>query len=243
MSELLRFSDYDVFAYLATGLAALLVADLSCGSTFVVGATWTVASAAITLVGAYVLGQIIASPAAWIVQEWVTNRVLFRPTEILMGSRRLNGWRRALKRTVLGSYYSPLNEWVQADLRVAARNKCGRDVSGESLFWVAFPVARVDEIAYARMESFLRLYGFCRNLTFVAGCGALIFATRCGLHWWQGDTHLASEALRYAALAAVLGAGLFHRYLKFYRAYAQEVLVAFAARRGSSESVGTKPTA
>lgn len=42
MDKLLRFSDYDVFAYVASGFAAIVAWDLVFATHFVVGAKWSV---------------------------------------------------------------------------------------------------------------------------------------------------------------------------------------------------------
>jgi hypothetical protein len=100
LDKLLRFSDYDVFGYVASGLAALAFWDLAFGTSYVVGAQWTVASGALTIGGAYMLGQILASPSSWLIERRFVRKVLGSPSVILMDDVRL-GWRRFLKAVIL----------------------------------------------------------------------------------------------------------------------------------------------
>lgn len=229
MSDLFKFSDYDVFAYLASGLAAFAVSDVVFDTNLVIGADWSASTGALTIAGAYLAGQVLASPAAWLMQRWLVHRVLLGPTTVLMGSRPLR-WRRVLRATLLGVYYSPLDAHLKTRVREASRRNCGADLADESLFWCAFPVAKADPIAYGRMEGFLRLYGFCRNAAFVAAVGAVAFAVRAIFQQRLGDPDLARQLLERSALATVVALGMVHRYLKFYRAYALEVLSTFGAK-------------
>jgi len=42
MDKVLRFSDYDVFAYIVSGLAIMLIWDLMFGTHWIISAQWTV---------------------------------------------------------------------------------------------------------------------------------------------------------------------------------------------------------
>jgi len=64
MDRILRFNDYDVFAYLATGFAAMLASDITLGSQWVLGAEWEVSEGLAVLLAAYFIGHLIAWPAA-----------------------------------------------------------------------------------------------------------------------------------------------------------------------------------
>ena len=80
----MRFSDYDIFAYLASGFTALAGWDLLFSTRYVIGAQWSVSSGAITIVAAYVIGQIFASPAAWLIERQFVRRFLGRPSDLLI---------------------------------------------------------------------------------------------------------------------------------------------------------------
>jgi hypothetical protein len=238
MDKLARFSDYDVFAYVASGLGALVVWDIVSSTQYVLGAKWTVAGAAITLASAYIIGQILAAPSGRLLERQLVHHVLFRPSVILMESRQL-GWRRLLKKTMLQDYYSPLDARLRRKVRERAAKEHGTEVSGDALFWCAFPVAKKDENAYARMEAFLKLYGFCRNTAFVGLVGACFIAIDAATEWAQSgwSVHVGQQ-FRWALLSLLIGVGMLHRYLKFFRLYTVEVFVAYSEAPPS----GSNPT-
>jgi hypothetical protein len=228
MDHLLRFSDYDVFAYIASGLATLVVWDLMFDTTYVVGATWTVASGVLTIIAAYILGQIIASPSSWLLERLLVRRLLGQPSEILMETLEL-GWRGILKRTALTDYYTPLDSGLASRVCMLAKMPQGADPHrGETFFWRAFAVAKKDPNAYARMETFLKLYGFCRNMAFVGLIGSCAMTLDAALEWrCMGPVPAVGGQLQWALLSCVLGIGMLHRYLKFHRLYSVEVFVAY----------------
>lgn len=225
MDRLIRFSDYDVFAYIASGLVALALLDLALFTEFIVGAEWTVAQGFLTIFGSYVLGQLLATPAAWFLESGFVRKVLGRPSDVLMGARPAQGGRGFLAKTILGNYYTPLDSSVQA--RLSSIMTTQGITSAESLFWLAFPEAKFEPVTYSRMSAFLNLYGFARNISFVLilGGGALLVAGALNdPPYGNSDQRMALGA---AALIAALG--MIHRYLKFLRLYAVEVLTTFDA--------------
>ncbi len=228
MDKLARFSDYDVFAYVASGLSALVVWDSIFSTHYVLGVQWTVASGTLTIATAYIVGQILAAPSGWLIERRFVHYVLFRPSVILMNGRNL-GWRRFLKKTLLQDYYTPLDAGLQRKVRERATADRNEEVTGESLFWCAFPIAKQDPNVYARMDGFLKLYGFCRNMTFVGLAGAGFFAVNAVLDWMRlGWSNHVVQQLRWALLALLVGFGMLHRYLKFFRLYNVEIFVAYS---------------
>lgn len=228
MDKLARFSDYDVFAYVASGLAALVVWDIGFATHYVLGAEWTVASGALTIAAAYIVGQILASPSGWLIERQFVHHVLFRPSVVLLDSRPI-GWRRLLKVTLLQDYYTPLDGGLRRRIRERATTERGQEVSGEAVFWCAYPVAKKDSTAYVRMDGFLKLYGFCRNMAFVGLFGALLVAGDAVLEWMRsGWAAHVEQQLRWALIAVLIGVGMLHRYLKFFRLYGVEVFIAYS---------------
>jgi hypothetical protein len=228
MDKLARFSDYDVFAYIASGLAALVVWDIVFATQYVLDAQWTVASGALTIAAAYIIGQILAAPSGWLIERQFVHHVLYRPSVILMGSREL-GWRKHLKRTVLQDYYTPLDASLRRKVCERAAAERGSEVAGEAMFWCAFPVAKKDPNAYARMDGFLKLYGFCRNMAFVGLAGACLILVDASLGWLRlGWSDHVAQQFRWGLLALLIGLGMLHRYLKFFRLYNVEVFVAYS---------------
>ena len=230
MDKLAQFSDYDVFAYVASGFGALVVWDFVFSTHYLLGANWTIAGGAIAIATAYILGQVLAAPSGWLIERRFVHSVLFRPSVILMESKRL-GWRRFLKKTLLQDYYSSLDAGLRRRVRERAAAEYGSEVVGDALFWCAFPIAKKDPNAYARMCAFLKLYGFCRNIAFVGFTGSCFIAIVAAIDWarsgWSG--HIGQQ-FRWALLALLVGLGMLHRYLKFFRLYTVEVFVAYSER-------------
>jgi len=227
MDKLLRFSDYDVFAYLASGFAALTGWDLLFATGYVIGAQWSVSTGILTIVAAYVIGQIIASPAAWLIERQLVRRALGHPASVLMRTEPLSGWRKWASNIALSEYYRPLETTIADSLRAFMTTK--GISSSEGLFWQAFPVAKLSPMATIRMDAFLRLYGFCRNMAFVAFTTGLGLAAKLALHWrstgW--DDHADVMAM-YSSVSLLVAVGMLYRYLKFHRLFNVEVLVTFA---------------
>ena len=227
MNKVLRFADYDVFAYLASGFTALAGWDLLFATEYVIGAQWSVSSGTITLVAAYVIGQIIASPAAWLIERQLVRRALGHPTSVLIRTEPLSGWRKWASHFTLAEYYRPLETSVGERLRELMTAK--GISSSEGLFWQAFSVAKSSTSAAVRMDTFLRLYGFCRNMAFVTFATGIGLAAKLALHWrntgWDDDAEVMAVYFGTCILVAI---GMLHRYLKFHRLFSVEVLVTFA---------------
>ncbi len=69
---------------------------------------------------------------------------------------------------MLSGYLEPLPESVQDAALMRAGIAAYTKGVGEIVFWKAWPVIKRDALPYTRMDAFLRLYGFCRNLSFAA---------------------------------------------------------------------------
>lgn len=197
MQSLFKFSDYDIFAYVVAGLTLMIGADLVLGWDTVVrrDGSLTVGEGAVRVLGAYVLGMLVAGISSRILQRWVEHRVVGQPFGSLMRATDRAGWR-----GVFGSYHHPLAATVRTRVKERLRTLhswSGEDItkleafpsgplaggdwltSAERLFFAAHPSALRDSAAADRMETFLKLYGFCRNLAFVLLVCAVGFAVQC----------------------------------------------------------------
>jgi len=232
MDKVLRFSDYDVFAYIASGLAALLLCDLLLSTHIVVSAQWSVAEGVVIIFAAYVIGHVVAWPASWLIERQFVARLLGPPSKVLFVERKQHA---ALARFLFPDYFTPLDHALRQ--RVKARAPDLADHSGQSFFWSAFACARRDPSTYARMDAFLKLYGFCRNMAFVALFGGVTLLIAALGAAWQGARYLAETRLGWAVVALLIGVAMLYRFLKFYRLYSVEVFVGYdelAAAQGDS---------
>jgi hypothetical protein len=229
MDKLLRLSDYDIFAYLVPGLVVLGMWDIVFGTNLVTDAEWTVAHTGFVIVLGYVIGHVVAAVSTPVLDRFIVRGLVGPPMKLLMQrtrDARLSIWRRWL----FGGYMDPLPASVQ-DRVIQRAGLSAHDVvtdleASEALFFQAWPVIKREPIPYSRMDSFLRLYGFCRSLSVVSLLCALgLFyvwvqhpagaKVTTGLGWW-------------IVLAFILSITMFKRYLRFFRSYGVEVLSTFA---------------
>jgi hypothetical protein len=220
MDGFVRFSDYDIFGYLSCGLVALGIWDASFGSHLVLGVEWTITHGAVTIIAAYVAGHANAAAATLILDRIVVRGTCGTPATILMSRRsskkRGVNWRKWL----LSGFLEPLSSEVQERVRLRSGL---HNPSGEDVFWKAWPIVKRDPVPYGRVDAFLRLYGFCRNFSFVMLAAAVLF-------FFFPPTIEGQLINRYQASAGAFLVSLvmFHRYLKFFRAYSAEVLSTYA---------------
>lgn len=228
MESLSKFSDYDYFGYISSGLASLGIWDIIFGTEHLLGATWNVPKAIVIVLVAYTIGQVIAAPSAWLIERRLVSRYLLRPSVWLLQTE--NGKTSMGMGKLLGDYHTPLPENIRQRVFARANTEGAEGLREEALFWHAFGQAKQDPHAYARMEVFLRLYGFCRNMAFVGLLGAMLALFKSiveGIHlgWSEDLGRLAGSAL----LMGLLAIGMIHRYLKFFRLYSVEVFLSYAS--------------
>jgi hypothetical protein len=211
------FSVYDFFAYLSSGAVLVATADYVWGlgllSDRAIGAALAVALLTIT----YVVGQTVAQFSSLFFEQIVVDRILKRPSSLLMGAKPTL---RAFK-WLFPNYHRPFATSTQENVRTQAAS---RDclVEGEGLFQHAYPLVTADERAQARLDDFRNQYGFARNMAFafVVAAAAIVLAS------WCGQQHL---RLRWALLAFVASVTMFYRYLKFFRQFSYELFLRYAA--------------
>jgi hypothetical protein len=228
MDSFFRFSDYEVFAYLAAGVATIAAWDFVFGTRWIIGADWTAASGVTVVFAAYVVGQIVAWPAAWILERVVVRRTLGAPSRALFGELPPGRFQN-IKVRLFPDYFTPLDRHVATGVRRHAARAGQADSSGEGLFWTAFARSKRDADTYARMNQFLKLYGFCRNVAFVGFAAAAAIE---GEALWRvpaaGFNSDIDHHLLWAGVTLAAGIAMFYRYLKFHRLYSVEVFVGYA---------------
>lgn len=224
MKDWFPLTDYDFYACVTAGALLIAVVDfLFFGSTLIQRQEWSIPQAVIWIGVAYVVGQIAAAPSSAIIEHLFSRRWLRSPTKILLGfeDRR---WRERVIALVFAQHeYSQLPEKLRDRIKVAAaeRLRCQvSDLDGEAVFQTAFPVARSIPDSAARLDRFIALYGFARNIAFAA----LLSAILLGFSAWGGFDRIKLWLLGAAMFIFV---GMFGRYMKFYAAYGAEVLRSF----------------
>ena len=131
---------------------------------------------------------------------------------------------------ILPGYFTPLPPEIQKEVLRRAKTR-GILKPGEGLFACAFGEVKTNENAMARLNTFLNLYGFCRNVAFVS----LVITFILVIGGFVGGVPTRSL---WAIAALATSVGLFYRYLKFHRQYSYELFVTYAALRSPEEKRG-----
>jgi hypothetical protein len=227
MERVLRFNEYELFAYVFTGLAAMLVGDVALGTQWILRTQWGVPETVAVVLAAYVVGHVVAWPAAWLLERRLVRGLLGAPCKALF-CEAPQGVLTGVKRFLFPDYFTPLDQAMRERVAAKVHMEGHPASSGESLFWVAFSRARRDPLTYGRMESFLKLYGFCRNIAFVGFAAAALLVGHA--IWLASHAAPAVELvdrLWWALLALIAGVVMLYRYLKFHRLYSVEVFTEY----------------
>jgi hypothetical protein len=212
------FATYDFFGYLASGFLLVIGMDVALGFPRVLGQNLTPVEIVALLLGVYVAGQLIATPSKAVLEDGLVEKILGRPNVNLFREKRP-----VIRGLLFPGFYKPLPSAVRERVLSRAGGEGIAD-PGEALFLhVRYsPEVRADEKLLGRLDTFLNLYGFARNLSFTSLAVGAGLAIRTA---WPGG----SPAHRhYAATAIIVGVLLFYRYLKFFRQYSYELFNTYA---------------
>jgi hypothetical protein len=216
------FSVYDFFGYLAAGavviagvIGAFLGSDLLQQSP-------SLPIGLLLLITAYTTGHIVANLAGDLVERRVVRKRLGQPTDILLGTTTLG----AVGRRLLPGYASALPPGVQDRIKTLANQRGLSEDRGDALFFHCHAVMKSASAVQGRLETFITMYGFCRNMAV-----ALLLADALlgiGILAHTADTGAQIAPGWWLAILFVGAIGMFYRYLKFYRQYAVELLTSYA---------------
>ena len=228
MKQWFPFTDYDFYAYLTAGMGLLFSLDLAFnGGAIFLRPEWTVIQIIFVIGLAYIVGQLAAAPSSIVLEHWIARRVFQPPITVQLALAPARWRERFVGRYIIGRYYEPLPEKMRSGILGKVAHKLGTRIDAvsdpEEVFQVAFPVARTVADAASRMDQFRNLYGFSRNIAFISIIATVLFAARSIAvadtnFWW------------FCAAAAALGLGAYGRFVKFYAAYAAEVLRTYYAQ-------------
>ena len=222
------FDPYDFFGYLASGLLVVVGMDRVFGFPQIIGEDLKTVDMALLLLVVYIAGQLVATPAKALLEDFVVEKLLGRPNVNLFRKKR--PW---IRRLLFPGFYRPLPEAIRVKVLAKAEGE-GVSGTGEGLFLHVRYDARMvgNEKLMARLDGFLNKYGFSRNLAFTSGLVAVALLTK---YRFTPDP----EFLRYGWTALVGAVLLFYRYLKFFRQYSYEMFNIYAGLR-SPEATSLK---
>jgi hypothetical protein len=214
------FDPYDFFGYLASGLLIVVSMEFLFGIPQVMGRQLGTIGTAILILGIYVAGQAVATPAKAILEDGFVGKILKRPSINLFRKTRP-----AVGSLIFPGYYKPLPELISKRILSKAGSD-GFGAPGEALFLHVRYNSEVvsDEKLMTKLNGFLNKYGFARNLAFTS--------LSTGIAMIYKGTALSDLPMKkYGTIALGAGVLLFYRYLKFFRQYSYEMFNAYAGKK------------
>jgi hypothetical protein len=207
------FSVYDFLNYLFAGFLLIAGLDYAFNLQWVVGQKLESSHIAFWVVISYVMGHVNAQWASWLLENKIIRRIGYPSANLFLEKSK-----RPFKH-----YRTPLPKQFARRIRekydrLAAM---GEEVSGEDMFLFCYHhVKEQCPQGLARLDKFLNLYGFSRNLSFAAVLVSIFLGT--------GAIYTSRPSLwSLAGLAFGVAITLFFRYLKFYRHYSIEIFTSF----------------
>jgi hypothetical protein len=229
----LKLSDFDLFAYLSSGLAALFTADLLFGTSYVLGLKGFDADALLLLFAAYVAGHVVALPSYIVMEQLLLGAVLLRPSTLLMphAGTRMRRPLRVLRALRLTEYGDPLDPSIQRRIRERFAAEGRGEPEGAARYWAIYPSIYAPRDAHqpasGRIELFGKLFNFARNLATVS----LVFTLATVAKRLAGHANAPVAGLGWGAQAgigAALTFALILRFLKFYHMQAAEMFIVYS---------------
>lgn len=226
------FSFYDFFGYLGSGFLLLVAIDYAAGGERITSENVPTILAIFWVVLIYVAGHIIAHVSSIILEVRFLRKVLKSPEEHLFATDITSKWAK-----IFPGHFKPLPESSQERLSILARKEGFSTASDRGFFFHCHAHVKRDEATLNRLNTFLKLYGFCRNLSM-----ALLFSAVVLFFWafesWKFWEAANGEKLGWAGLALFAAFMMLLRYLKFFRHYTLEVYNTFAAlKTGDNDEV------
>lgn len=221
MKDHFPFTDYDFYAYLASGGLLLAVIDYIFNAGAVLTQPdWSFGQIVLAVAGSYVLGHIVAMLAQTTLETSLIGSLFAKPMDIQLGTKQPRFHEKMLGKMV-GRYYEPMKSVSCQNTLQKAATKLSCEVTeiteGESVFLLGFKDSFADEKLRHRIDGFRNQYGFCRNVAFVALVASLLLVwSACtnsmSLHWWL------------AAVSFLIFVAMFTRFMKFLATFQAEVI-------------------
>ena len=220
MKDWFPFTDYDFYACLTAGVLIVASVDYAFyGGVLTARENWSVVQCVVWVAISYIVGQISAAPSAALLEHVVARRLFLDPTKVILGLNPMRKRERIVQALFAQFEYAPLAPEARDKITGNISKALGAPVSqlsGGSFFHIAFPVARSVVDTAARLDRFISLYGFARNVAFAALIAALVLIS-------GNISRLDYRDVGLAALAGVIAIGMFGRFIKFYAAYTAEI--------------------
>lgn len=214
------FSVYDLFGYLTSGFLVMAAIDYAFHGGWLLRPDIELVYGVLWVVVAYITGHILANVSGYLLESKIVRRVLRSPEETLFSDNRPK-WSR-----IFPGFYTSLPLETRTRVLQKAEGKAGIRQPGRGLYYHCFAIVKRNEACMTRLNTFLNLYGFCRNV-----CLSLVVVTILLLIGRAFDSQNSSVLSRGGLCPLISFAasiGMFYRYLKFFRHYTVEVFVTYA---------------
>lgn len=210
------FSAYDLFAHVASGATILFAGAVATGVD--VAGPQSAVQISMLSIAAYTLGHVVAQIASLILEGVVVKRLLGSPEVRLLRPRK------SLAAQLFPGYFTVLPEDTRMALTRRLELESAPTEPGREMFLHCWARVRNDADASERLDSFLNLYGFCRNMALAAAVSALLVALAT-----SSDNLDTGVGPWIAATLGLMAVVLIYRYLKYFRLYTQEVFIRFSS--------------
>jgi hypothetical protein len=217
------FSIYDFFGYLSSGFTVLAALDFASGARWLFADSIPPGFALLVLLVAYVTGHVVAHISSVALEHGFLQRVLRSPEEhLLVATKSSTRWR-----WLFPGNFAPFPKGTR-DRVLAKAAAAGAGPEPRALFLHCHACVKSEEATLGRLNMFLNLYGFCRNLAMsVLLSGFVLMGFTIMRATWPLSAESRSSLL-IGALCFPLSYVLLLRYLKFFRHYTLEVFVSYA---------------
>lgn len=209
------FSVFDFFGYLASGFVVLTVVDYCFQLGISLGAGAEIWDGFLVVVLMYVVGHLVAGLSTAILENALLRRRTGAPEELLLREAGTD------RRGVLGieRLFRPMPEETRGRILARARTD-GFQGAGRALFVHCHSLAIRNPVVAERLAVFANVYVFCRNMSMATILALPLLAGRAIV----GFRH----AWLWFGASVLVAAGMFVRFLKFYRHFTEEVLREYA---------------
>ena len=234
------FSFYDFFGYLAPGFLTLAVIDLVFLDKYLYKQDKSIVAFWVLLVGgAYLVGHVLALFCNSVYERLIVSKWLKKPATNLFLDREIG-----LEGKLFKNYFESLPEQIRKKIlekatrehleipkliEAALPNKkiTNKDLTDDlkndirALYLHAHSRVKLNEVAMAQQDTFLKLYGFARNISFSSLVATFLIIYHCIAHCLSQNWH-------WLVVFFVSFIAMFYVYLKFYRWHTRELFLAYS---------------
>jgi len=203
------FTDYDIFGYLSSGFLLLMGISYAEYGTLEQLHDSNILSWVLLIIIAYIIGHILASMSKWIFELIIVKKVLKPPYINLLKKNSVKKW----KTIFFPEYFVALPASIIKDI-----TKIADGHSDKALYDYAYSKAKSNKEILEQLGIFLRLFGFCRNISFTLFILAIIFSAGRIFSYQFGGISL----IVISFLGSIF---MFMRYLKFLRHHSSELFL------------------